>query len=139
MKNDNFKTNEITFPEESGVIIEKILEKYGLKETDEQAMNKFFKAKTEEERARILREAPGAKISLLLREYQKGRVKLEHFPAILKLNLKISTKEAEEITEELKEKILFLPRPKKIETPEKPFEEKSPPLKKPDIYREPIE
>ena len=130
------QVNKIVFAKRSGSFISEILEKYGLSKQQEEGLDKFFKASVEE-KEKILRELPGPKVVLLLREYQEKKVKLEEFPAILQEALKISAKDAEAITEELQEKVIVFQTP-----PEKNII--SPPEVKPikptssDVYREPI-
>lgn len=142
MAEENIKTEieESVFPEESRLVIEGILEKYGLKKIQEEGLKKFFKAGATEGKGRILSDLPGAKICQLLREYKEGKLKLEKISGVLEKNLNIPPEQAKEITEELRKKILVSLKPiKKEGVLKSPPEEKPPKPGKPDIYRESIE
>jgi|GEM_PF-6817266 len=132
MVDDQIK--EIFFPEESVLIIKKILEKYNLLKINNELKKNFLGAATPEKRNEILNEIPSIKIARILRGYQFGTTNLEDFPKILKEGLKIPQKDAEGITEELKEKILIFSKPT-FEAENKPPERKG----RPDVYRESIE
>lgn len=152
MPEKNFETNKITFPEKSKFVIEKIVERYNFKKTQDEGIKKFLKARTLKERGEMLINLPGAKISRLIREYAKGKVSLEKFPSFLEKLLNISNKQAKEITQELKIKILAFIKPvkkgkilpskisptkTKLEITPSQEKHKKPPRK--DTYREPIE
>lgn len=128
--------NELNFPEGSELVIEEILKKYGLEKTHKEGFKRIFKAPTLEERKNIINDLPGAKISQLLRRYQSGELILEAFPALLEKSLNVSSLQSEEITKELKEKILA---PSKSITEEETPKTQLFKPKRPDSYREPIE
>ncbi len=117
------------------IIIKKILEKYNLQKAQEKGLEEFFKSQSSEERTRVFNNLPGTKISKLVVEHDEGRISLEDLPFYLKEALNISEKEANEIAEELENKILTPARPRPAIEERKPVEEP----KKPDTYLEPIE
>lgn len=144
------KITDITFPEESGLIIEKILEKYDFKKAQDEGIEKFFASRIPKERKEIFENLPGSQISNLVREYAEGKVSLENLPLLLKERLNIPREKAKKIAEELEKKLLILIRPaeeKKLPPRIPPIEvkqtvsplEKPKPPQKPDIYQEPIE
>lgn len=128
------KKNEVEFADRSGEVINEILKKYELDKEQAEGLDRFFKASLEEKQG-ILKSLPGSKIILLLLAYQEGSLRLEDFPRVLEKNLKISLGKAEEITKELKERIIVLETDKK----EKLIftEDKINKSKGPDVYREP--
>ena len=127
---------KIVFSERSGSFIGEILEKYGLNKQQEEGLDRLFKSSAGE-KEKILRELPGPKIVLLLREYQEKKVKLEEFPTILQEALKVSAKDAKAIAEELQKKVIIFQS-----LPEKniisPSEAKPVKPTSSDTYREPI-
>ena len=125
-------------------IIEEILEKYNLKKTQQEGIEKFFKLQDPQKRREVFENLPGAKISKLVVEYSEGKISLEDLSSRLKKELNISDKKAEEIAEELKKSFpVFIKPPEEKELPPEikppvgPVE-KPKPLRKTDIYREPI-
>ncbi len=154
MPEENFKkqTSEPVFPEESVLVIEKILEKYGLINEEEKGIEKFINSGVAQEKIEIFENLPGNKISKLVRNYGEKKISLEDLPILLGKELNVSGKEAEEIAKELEETLLIFikqapveeipakekkARPEIISEPEKKTEE---PKISPghDTYREPI-
>lgn len=153
MKKGNPKEKlEPAFPEESGLIIEKILKKYGFWKIQWEGIDKFFESKVPTDRRNVFESLPGYKISKLVRKYAEGEISLENLPSFLEKELNISSQKAKNIAEELERKLLAFVKPiekrkflpPKISPPEtKPMAappvEKPRPPRKPDIYREPTE
>ena len=158
MEKENFKIKQsgLTFPEESGLVIEKILEKYGLAKIEEEGIEKIVESFVRptmdvKKRVEILENLPGAKISKLVKEYAEGKVSLENLYLRLEEELNISKKEAKQIAEELEKTLLIFIKTikeKGVPSSEIPLPEaeaptilsekpKAPPKK--DVYREPIE
>ncbi|MBL7150263.1 MAG: hypothetical protein ISS84_01425 [Candidatus Pacebacteria bacterium] len=157
MKRTNFKIKnpELTSTEESGLVIEELLERCGLmkiqKEGIEKIVESFVRPTIDvKKRVEIFENLPGTKISKLVREYTERKVSLENLPLRLEKDLNISEKEAKQIAEGLEKKLLILIKPigeRKLPPSEIPLPEaeastilsekpKIPPKK--DIYREPI-
>lgn len=136
---------EPTFPEESDLIIEEILKKYGFWEMQEKEFKKFSESEIPAERKKICENLPGYKISKLVRKYGEGEISLENLPVFLEKGLNISGQEAKRICEELEKKLLVFVKPvKETKLPAKTKPSISPPEKpklpqKPDVYQEPIE
>lgn len=149
--NFSIKEPEDKLPENSGLIIGEIIKKYDLEKIQNEGINLFFRAKTPEEREKILINLPGAKISKLVREYAEGRFNFEVLPEILEKHLKISSKKAKQMADDLKIKLFVFISPateKTLSSSKIPSKEIKPPTiphKKPetpqksDTYREPIE
>jgi hypothetical protein len=91
------------------------------------------KAKSPEEKVKIIENLPFNKIMDRLEEILRGEISLEDLPSLLKRDLNLSLFTAEKITREIKERIFSIAPEEKEEILEKPS-----PTKK-DIYREPIE
>ena len=108
MANRKQKNNFVkpTFPEETGLIIEKILEKYGLKEQQEEGVRKFFDSQIPTKRKEIFENLPGFKISKLLKECAEGEVSLIDLSRELEQRLNIALKEAKQMEDDLQKTIL---------------------------------
>lgn len=153
------KKTRIVFPAGSGSVISKILEKYGLKETEEEIIEKIIK-----------REYTfAAKVAGIVRKKVEAEISAESFPLELQKELNISLKDAKNIAADLQKSVLafaeeipetkegprpttiikpvpkeFIEKPKRIvESPkiipekrEMPAEEK---YSGKDVYRESIE
>lgn len=142
-----------TFPEGSGLIIEKILKEYGLAKTQEEGIEKIIQSKDFQERLEIFENLPGTKISRLVKEYAEKKVSLENISTRLEKELNISERKAKQIAEELEKSLFIFIKPiKKEELPPaevKPEfvpseekiipEEETKPSPRKDTYREPIE
>ena len=150
--NKNF---EIIYPENCSDIITKLMEKYGLKESAEEAIKKLGQGEI----------TIGEKIAGIVAEAAESKFSLEKIASYLEEDLTISKDVAKKLAEDIKKEILFfvkkvpiekekiIPPEKKtgIPLPEKPSVEKleikpgTPPKTSPekplekDIYREPIE
>lgn len=152
MTNETLKnqTTEPIFPEESSLIIEKILEKYGLAAKQREGIEKFINSDLPIE---ALEDLPGSKISKLVKDYGEKKISLEGLPILLEKELNVSEKEAKEISKDLEKTLLvFIKqapiREKEAETQAIPIpkeeseitipEESKTPSKK-DVYRELIE
>lgn len=146
------ETEDIYIPEESGGIIDKILEKYGFKKAQEEGVDKFLAGKSSKE---DLFNLPGSQLAKLVRHYAEGNFGLAALPELLEKSLDIPAKKAREIAEELKNKILVNIQPQKslptepsIQEKEGSIAEKLPraskptpaknTIQKPDSYREPV-
>lgn len=141
--------SEPFFPNDSNLIIERILEKYGFRKSQEERMEKFFKSNIPKERKGLFEGSPGYKISYLVRKYAESEISLENLPLLLGERLNIPKEQAKEIAEELEEKLLVFIKPFKERSisKKKSIEKKLPrsiserpkstPIK--DRYRETIE
>jgi len=149
MVKEEFKKEieEITFPEESGLIIEKILEKYGLVKVQEDGIERIIKSDTPQEKTEIFKNLPGTKISTLIKECAEKKISLEDMSQRLEKELNIPEKEAKKIVDELEKKILIfienveekkLP-PSEVSVPKTELPEKPEITQKKDTYREQIE
>jgi len=146
-ENLKIKKPEPIFPEESGLVIKAILEKYELAKIQQEGIEKILKSKNPEEKIDTFEKLPGTKISKLVKEYAEGKVSLVEIPSRLSRELNISERKAKQITEELENTLLVLIEPVKEEKlppvevarPEEQPPEKPEVPKKRDVYREPIE
>jgi len=151
--NQNPKENQrLIYPEDTSEIISELMEKYGLKETEEEVLQALKEGKT----------TKGGTIAEIIMEVAKNKIPRENITSVLQKRLAISKEIAKKIAKELEKKILNLiiiekvpkkeipPLQKPPISPLKPgppvppteFPPKAPPEekpKKPDIYREPIE
>jgi len=155
MTNQNAKTQapEPIFPEESGLIIGKILEKYGLAAEQKKGLEKFMNSKTSQERIEFFENLPGRKMAKLVRDYAEGKVSLENLPLLLEKELNVSEKDAKEISKDLEKTLLVFIKQGPVEEKEMaprtvPISEEEPEItipekpkipSKKDIYREPID
>lgn len=125
MKRGNFqiKKRELVFPEESGLVIEKILEEHGLTRTQEEGVKKIIESKVLQERIEIFENLPGTKLSKLVKEYAEGEISLAEIPSRIAEQLNIPEKKAKEIAQDLEKSLLVLITPLKEEgvIAEKPF------------------
>jgi hypothetical protein len=113
----NLKENErIVFPQDISLVISKIMEKYGLVETEEEILEKLKRGET------FMRK----EVAEIVKRVAEGKISYENFPFELKERLNISLDTAEKLAEELTKKVLIFA--KKI--PEKPEEEIIKPTKK---------
>jgi hypothetical protein len=123
-------------PEDIDVLAE-IIKRYGLGPTEffgnPEVERMLSKAKTPEERIKIIKNLPFNKIMDKLEEILRGESSLEDLSSFLKKDLNLSLFTAEKIAREIKERIFAIVPEKKEEGLEKPTEPKK------DIYREPIE
>lgn len=151
LKNENL---EIVFPEESSLVIKKILEGYGLDKIQKEAIKKFIDLPKEEKLKigdTVLTNLPGAKISKIVKEYAEGKLDLNKISFRLRNDLNIDETTSEKMANELKTNLLELIQPIKSPTAKKIREKKSlttetskPKLEKKfsstkDVYREPVE
>ncbi len=160
MINENYQTkkSQPVFPEESSLVIEKILEKYGLAELQQEGINKISELGDFDKASELLENLPGTKIAKLVKEYAEGKVPLENLPSLLEKELNVSKKEAEEISKDLEKTLLvFIEQapveevsvekketepqviPISEEEPEITIPEESKTPSKKDVYRELIE
>jgi hypothetical protein len=146
------KDKEPIFPPESYLVIDKILEKYGLSEIHQQGIDKISRITDPQEVIDIFENLPGTKIARAVKNYAEGKIKLEDIPLLLEKELNISSKEAEQMVEDLKKTVLDfikweMAKEENIVTEgiSKAQKEEKTTAKKPenfsskDIYREPIE
>lgn len=132
--------NAISFPEETIDVILDLIKKYNLEKTEKDMEKKMKEVKTDDDLKRnreIFESLPSCQISRTLKEAAEGKISVKDIPSLLKERLNISKEKAEDLTEDLKEKII-----KGIETTKREEEiplkkEKAPP--RTDVYREPIE
>lgn len=136
------KTDLVVFPEESGLIVEEIIEKTGLKKIDDEKFEKLLNPETPNKKTEeIFEDLPSVKLSKIIIAYAEGKIDLKNLSSSLKKDLSISFEKAEEIGKELKEKLLVYIKPIKKEKTKTiqlvPIFDKKPrtPTKK-DVYRE---
>ena len=143
MEKETYKPASMV-PEESNLVIEKILEKHGLKDIQEKGIERFLKANNPIEKREIFENLPGSQISRLIKEYAEGKIRMENLSLLLGKRLNIGQETAKAIAEELGKKLLTFIKPseeKGEELPEIPEEEINPSrkLSSKDRYRELIE
>jgi len=165
-ENSKIEGAELIFPEETVLILEKILKNYGLIKTQENGIEKITESLSSpnvkikpEERIKIFESLPGTKLSKLVKEYAEKKIPLEKLPLKLKESLNITQKDAEKMAEELKTTLLDLIKTvktteltKEKETPSIESLKSEPEIKpsvsfskeekssfKKDGYREPVE
>jgi len=126
MKENNIQNNNIAFPENTPLIISNILERRGLRESREKILEKL-------ENSELLN---GEIIARLLKKITKNEIKDKDFILELKNKFNISSKEAENMFNEIKRDVLSFVNTR-VEVEQK-IEEKEW-LKKEDTYRENIE
>ncbi len=136
MQTNNIKNQKrvMFFPKNSGAILTTVLEKYKLEENAESIIKKM--QNKQKSNAFI--------IAKLTRQVARKKISTKQFTDALKTELNIPTKKAEQVSHEIKEKILN--KAKMIQEIEKPLSNSkaiSPsnitPLKEPtDVYREAV-
>ena len=151
MPEENFKKQipEPVFPEESALIIGKILEIYNFLENQKEGIKKFIDSKNPSEKMEIFENLPGARIAKLVRDHSEGKISLELISIRLEKELKISEKTAQQITKDLEKTLLIFIKQKpaeeremlapEISGTEATLPEKPETLPKKDVYREPLE
>lgn len=109
MANENYQTkkSQPIFPEESSLAIEKILEKYGLAELQQEGLDKISELGDFNKASELLENLPGTKIAKLVRDYAEGKISLEGLPILLEKELNVSEKEAKEIAKDLEKTLLI--------------------------------
>lgn len=88
--------NLIIYPEDSSAIISKLTEKYNLKETPDDALEKMKRNEI----------TNGEMLAGIVKEVAEKKVRLEDLPSFLRKYLKITEKNAKELTEDIKREIL---------------------------------
>lgn len=133
---------EIIYPENISTIIKNLMEKYNLRETPEEVLEKVTRGEI----------TIGEKIAGIIKEIVESGKSTTELSLMLQKSLKIEKEKAEKLAEDIEKEILDqikkISSEKEFETPalketflEKPKTTETP-LKKPpqvDIYREPIE
>jgi len=128
MTNSNQNKNkEIIFPEDSDLIISKILEKHNLEETVEKELKKIEKGE----------KTNGEIITELIKKAAKEKLSFQELTSLLKTELNISSKKSEELAKDIRKEILLLVESPEISQPAPSAKKEE--TKKRDIYREPIE
>lgn len=105
-KKSKIESLEPIFPEDTDLIIGKILEKYGLLKEEEESLEKFFEAGSDDEGKEIFENSPGFKIASLLRLCAEGKIPLANLPQELAEKLGISLKETKQMADDLEKTIL---------------------------------
>ena len=162
MKNQQINKNQgIVFPGGTGLVILKLLEKYGLKEAQETAIKKLATAKTYKEKFGAAEELPGSKIARIMKGVAENKITTKDFESALQQELNISKEKTSGLANDLEKEVLAFVKRVLIEEIEsvpvtlgsnsekpqaKPKEDKvlleeelKKPPKKKDIYHEPIE
>jgi len=120
MEKENIKTEgEPIFPEESSLIVEKILEKYGLIKNRDELINKISDLYKDskikpEERIKVLENLPNAKLARLVTEYSYGKISFEKITSRIEKDFNITKEMAKKMAEELKATLLDLIKPAKL-------------------------
>ena len=98
MMNENSKTESLRpiFPEDTDLVVEKILEKYGLEKEQKENLEKFLESGVGDGGKEIFENLPGFKISKLLKECAEGKTSLANLSQELAKRLSISLKEAKQ-------------------------------------------
>jgi len=137
MSENNQNQKKSLSPENIDAIVE-IIKKYNLGPVDlfdnPELEEMLRKAKTSEEKTKIIENLPFNKIVNKLEEILKGGGSLEDLPSFLRKELNLSLFTAEKMSQEIKERVFSIASEEKKEELEKPTT-----LPKRDIYREPIE
>ncbi|MBI2041405.1 MAG: hypothetical protein HYT20_00095 [Candidatus Nealsonbacteria bacterium] len=141
------KTRDFDIPEESSLIITKLLEEYGLQKDQDEGIKKFIEStglNAPSERSRIFENLPGTKISGLVMNCVEGKISFKDLPELLGKSLNISKKEAQKMADDLKNQIIDKAKPTEIEktttlpAKEEPIREEPPRPRGKDVYHEPI-
>lgn len=131
------------FPEQSSSIVEFLLDKYDLKETEEMQFQKLLSSEFPQEKIdEVFGKLPSVVISRILWDYQEEKIDLETLPSVLKEKLNLSPEKAKDMAKDLEREFLVFIKPAKgkEELPEiQPSPEKPKPPQKKDTYREPVE
>ncbi|MEA3292977.1 MAG: hypothetical protein U9P88_00660 [Patescibacteria group bacterium] len=106
-------SKQIIFPENIGLVIDGILEKYELKKIQEQGIKNFLKSKNSKEREKIFENLPASKISKLVAEYAENKTPLSKIKILLKKELGLSREKSEEMIKDLAVKIFVFFEPVK--------------------------
>ena len=126
------KRQIIVFPDGAGLIIVKLLKKYGLEESQNMITKKMIDTKDYKKKIEILEELPGRKIAKILRGAANGEIASGDLASTLVGHLNIPIKKAEELSTDLEEEILALGKKEYIEEEETPVTKKpTPPIIKP--------
>ena len=138
---EQYKKEEIIYPEDTALIITRLMEKYELHESFEDVLEKAKRGEV----------SIGEKIARSIKEVAENERSIEELPLILKQRLEIEERKAEALAEDIKKEILsrieklpseeelkISPTKKLISEKEK-VDTETPIKKSPDIYREPIE
>lgn len=119
-ENSQNKNSELVFPEESGLLVMKILEKHELAEMQLKGIKKALEADDRAEKIKIFESLPGYKIAELVKEYAGGQISLDEVPAQIAERLNIPETKAKQIAQDL-EKSLLSPiaslQKKRLKTP----------------------
>jgi len=154
MTNDK-KNVRIVFPGDNRIIVSEIMERNGLKESDDDAFEKILNGLPSE----------GGKMAKIIKKTALGEVSIRELPSVLSKNFKLTEGEAKKLAKEIEEKVLILSREvlegestgkelppekkeafidveddknKEIYNPPTPLREIKSPNQK-DTYREPVE
>lgn len=144
MEQKNYQGEELIFPENNGEIVDKVIDDFGLRNAQEEGIEKILDSKTQEESMEIFENLPGTKISRLVREYAEGKITVEKMPSRLKDELSVSEDQANKMIEYLQKELLsFIAMGNKNLNPgEDSREGRSEKIQsqtEKDTYREPIE
>jgi len=111
MENKEIKNNrEIIFPEESSLIIEKILGKYGLMEVENKKSGDL-ETSVEDDFFETIESLPSVKVAGLVKDCAINKISIESLPSQIEITLGVTKKNAEEIAKKLKEKIIDYAKP----------------------------
>ena len=156
----NFQSNpfEVIISEKAIEVIVELIEKYKLKEREEELERKIAQTENISEREKLYDELPLRQLSRIVKNIIREKISVEELPSILKKQLNLSEESAKELANDLKEKVIPLvekiPTEKEEEIPlpkkrvlkkaleeEKPEEIKKEEIKpeRRDIYREPVD
>ncbi|MDO8435855.1 MAG: hypothetical protein Q7S82_00515 [bacterium] len=100
------KEKNIIFPVDAGITIAKLLEKYGLKEKQEEAVKKLIQAKNFKERAELAEESPGRKIAKLMRDAAENKMSFSDLALALQNLLALSEEKAKQLARDLEKEVL---------------------------------
>ncbi len=147
MIQESFEKNNLldsVFPEETVLVVEKILEKYGLAQTEEEEIEKIFTFEGVQKIDEAFEKSPGSKIAGIIREYAEEKISPKDIPSRLEKELNVSLEQAKEITKELEETLFVLidvekkkiKKEKDFSSEEPVFEKKDVSIKKPEPVQE---
>ena len=104
MEKENNK-KRIIFPSEAAFVIADLVEKYDLKNTEDEKEKTMIEAENIDEKMKIFETFPSRTISRILKESAEEK-KIEQIPSLLMKKLNISEESSNAMFNEIKEKIL---------------------------------
>lgn len=114
-KSRQSKYIDTTFPDEATKLILEIITKYGLERFPKEVIKKLSELKTFKEREEIIENLPQRKLAKLIKEAATKGLSPKDLSLRLRQELGLAEKEASDMADDLKKKVLFLARKTFIE------------------------